>query len=118
MNYFRVILTVADHEKNGFIALSRSNLLSEADARRVISATDALVDDDAEPDNKTAPYTFILDLMGPNHTLVDNSNRLLPTQIAMSLAPDEVRQWLDERPDPDATYFLTPPTSLRIGRAA
>lgn len=118
MSGFRVVLTVADYEKNGFIALSQSAPLNETDARAFIEAQDASVSDESEPDILTAPFTFILDLMERDGTMADTGNRSLPTQQAMSLAPNEVRQWLDERPDPDATYFLTPPTSLRIGRAA
>lgn len=98
----RVVLTVADHEQNGFVALAKWSHLTEPEARAFIEATDASVCDDAEPDVKTAPFTFILDLMNDNHDLVDTGKRMLPTQIAMSLAPDAVRRWLEERPDPDS----------------
>lgn len=95
-----VILTVADHDKNGFVHLARWPRLSEADARNFIDAIDSEVTDDSEPDIKTASQTFILDLWDERY-LIDNGKRLLPIQVAMSLAPDQVRDWLNERPEPD-----------------
>lgn len=99
----RVVLTAADHERNGFVSLARWPLMSEAEARAFIEAADAQVSDESEPDIKTAPFTFILDLMEvTNGDLLDTGKRCLPTQVGMSLAPEQVRQWLDERPDPDS----------------
>lgn len=99
----KVILTVADHDQNGFVALAQWPGLSERRARQFIDFIDDAVSDDAEPDIKSAPFTFILDLMDErNGDLIDTGKRQLPTQIAMSLAPDEVRRWLEERPDPDS----------------
>lgn len=95
-----VVLTVADHEKNGFIALARWQFSDEAKARSFIAEQDANVPAEAEPDIKTAPFTFILDLE-VNGDMVDNGKRLLPTQSAMTLAPDQVREWIDQRPEPD-----------------
>jgi hypothetical protein len=96
-----VVLTVADHEKNGFIALARWPFQNEAQARTFIAEQDAGVVPEAEPDIKTAPFTFILDLMTGPYEVTDNGKRLLPTQNAMALAPDQVRRWIDERPEPD-----------------
>lgn len=95
-----VVLTVGDHDKNGFIALARWPYPTEQEARAFIASVDAQVDDDSEPDLRTASYTFILDLCEGNDT-IDNGKRLLPTQVAMSLAPALVQQWLTERPEPD-----------------
>lgn len=97
-----IILTVADHDQNGFVALARSPRMSEAEARAFIAAQDALVGDDAEPDLQTCSFSFVLDLMEENGDCIDNGKRSLPTQIAMMLAPNPVRQWLNERPYPDA----------------
>ena len=55
---------------------------------------------EAEPDIKTAPFTFILDLE-VNGDMIDNGKLLLPTQNAMKLAPAEVRGWVEQRPEPD-----------------
>lgn len=99
---YGVILTAADHEKNGFVALTQWTELTETQAREFIAATDALVSDESEPDIKFAPFTFILDLMEGPYDCIDTGKRCLPTQVAMSLAPDEVRRWLEERPDPDS----------------
>jgi hypothetical protein len=114
-----VILTVGDHEQNGFVALAQWPRLSEPDARRFIANTDALVSDDNEPDVKTAAFTFILDLVDPRSDVIDNGKRLLPTQVAMSLAPQQVRDWLHERPVPDdvirrpVPVLAIPPSAFR-----
>lgn len=105
-----IILTVADHDQNGFVALARSPAMTEAEARAFIEAKDALVTDESEPDIATGPFTFILDLMEANGDCIDTGKRCLPTQIAMSLAPEQVRQWLDERPDPDSVMDRHIPT--------
>jgi hypothetical protein len=104
-----VILTVADHDQNGFVSLAIWPGLSEADARRFISDADALVSDDNEPDIKTAAFTFILDLIDQRSGMIDNGKRLLPTQVAMSLAPDQVQDWLNERPRPDDVIYRSVP---------
>lgn len=96
-----VILTVADHEKNGFVSLARWPDMSEAEARSFIARQDDGITDESEPDIKTAPFTFILDLMDADGDMIGNSERCLPTQNAMALAPDQVRRWLEERPVPD-----------------
>lgn len=98
----RVVLTVADHEQNGFVALASWRFDSEAGARAFIKAHDDAVDPEAEPDIKTAPFTFILDLMDANGDMPDTGERLLPTQNAMKLAPEQVQKWLEERPEPDS----------------
>jgi hypothetical protein len=96
-----VVLTVGDHEKNGFVALAAWRFPSETAARAFMQEHDDAVEDGAEPDIKTAPFTFVLDLMAGIHDMLDNGNRNLPIQVAMKLAPDQVRRWLDERPEPD-----------------
>lgn len=96
-----VVLTVADHEQNGFVSLARWPDTIEAEARAFIARQDESITDESEPDIKTAPFTFILDLMEANGDMIDSGKRCLPTQNAMALAPDQVRRWLDERPVPD-----------------
>jgi len=96
-----VILTVADHEQNGFVHLVRWPFASMAEARAFVRSVDGEVTDESEPDIRSAAFTFILDLCDGWDT-VDNGKRLLPTQVAMSIAPEAVRDWLDERPDPDS----------------
>ena len=98
---FSVVLTVADHDQNGFVHLARWDGFSETAARQFIETIDDLVSDDSEPDNKTASFAFILDLWD-GQDCIDNGNRSLPTQVAMSLAPEQVQNWLLERPDPDS----------------
>jgi hypothetical protein len=99
---YSVILTAADHEKNGFVALAQWPNLSEARAREFIAVADEHVSDESEPDIKMAAFTFVLDLMEGPYDCIDNGKRCLPTQVAMSLAPEQVRRWLEERPDPDS----------------
>lgn len=101
MTRMHVVLTVADHEQNGFVALARWPDMPEADARTFIATEDASITDENEPDIKTGPFTFILDLIDANGDMIDNSKRCLPTQNAMALAPEQVRRWLAERPVPD-----------------
>ena len=104
-----IILTVADHEQNGFVALAAWNDLPEAQTRAIISAIDASISDEAEPDIKTAPFTFILDLMNGDEDLLDTGTRCLPMQIAMAIAPAQVQRWLNERPAPDSVFHQRPP---------
>lgn len=112
---FTVELTVGDHEQNGFVHLARWQFDDEASARAFIAAENAAIPDGAEPDHMTDPLTFILDLHEGTRceNMVDNS-RNLPMQSAMRLAPDQVRRWLDERPEPDSVTRLGPllPTPL------
>lgn len=109
-----IVLTAADHEQNGFVSLAKWSNLTEAQARSFIDAIDASISDDAEPDIKTAPFTFILDLMDDsNWDCIDTGKRMLPMQVAMSLAPDEVRRWLDERPEPDCAANRAVPEAGR-----
>ena len=109
-----IVLTAADHEQNGFVSLAKWSNLSEMQARAFIDVTDASISDDAEPDIKTAPFTFILDLMDDsNWDCIDTGKRSLPMQVAMSLAPDEVRRWLDERPEPDCVINRAVPEARR-----
>ena len=110
-----IVLTVADHEQNGFVALAETSVMLDDTARLLIMSVDALVDDDAEPDNKTAAYAFVLDLMAGNGDCIDTGKRMLPAQIAMSLAPEAVSRWLEERPEPD-TVINRLPMLLQVER--
>lgn len=105
-----VVLTVGDHEQNGFIHLARWQFPEEADARSFIAAENAMIADGAEPDHMTEPFTFILDLHeGVRCENMVDESRNLPLQSVMRLAPDQVRQWLDERPEPDSIAFMSVP---------
>lgn len=98
-----IILTACDREKDGFVAVAKWIDFTQAAARLVIEAIDSLVDDEAEPRNSSDAFAFILDLMDDKSgDMIDTGKRLLPTQLAMSLAPDQVSAWLKERPDPDS----------------
>lgn len=97
---YSIVLTVADHEADGFIGLAQWRCDDEKSARRLIAQVDAAVEPDAEPDLATAPFTFILDLMSGDD-LLETGNRLLPMQIAARLAPEEVSRWISTRPDPN-----------------
>ncbi|GGB09120.1 hypothetical protein GCM10011491_41340 [Brucella endophytica] len=96
----RIELTVADHEKNGFVTLARWPRMSKAETLAAVAAIDAEISDEMEPDRLTGPFTFILDIMD-GYDLHDTGQRSLPMQVAMRLAPDQVRTWLEERPEPD-----------------
>lgn len=96
-----VRLTACDHEKNGFVHLAMWQHESEVGARGMISAVDEMVDPGAEPDNATASFAFILDLVSSDGDCHDTGKRMLPTQIAQRLAPAQVTAWLEERPEPD-----------------
>ena len=98
---FHVTLIVGDHEQKGFVTLAMFNLTTEAAARAFISAVDDGISDETEPDIKTAPFTFGLDLNQGNDIL-DTGKRCLPLQTAMRFAPDAVQAWLNERPDPNS----------------
>ena len=104
-----IVLTVADHEKNGFVSLATTGFISEKHARSLIASIDRLVDPEAEPTDDAA-FAFILDLMKPNGDCVDTGDRRLPLQVAMTLAPEAVSQWLDERPVPDEVMHRAPMT--------
>lgn len=102
-----VILTVADHEKNGFISLARWEFPNERAARAFMAAEDAAIPEGAEPDHMDpdTAFNFLLDLASARYETVDNG-RNLPLQQAMRLAPEQVRVWLDERPNPDDRALL------------
>lgn len=107
-----VVLTVADHEQNGFVALARWPTLTKTEARGFIEAIDRSITDDAEPDHKTDAFTFILDLC-EGYDTIDNGKRNLPLQTAMSLAPEQVQDWLIERPIPDSVICRRIPIANR-----
>lgn len=108
-----VVLTVGDHEKNGFVHLARWQFADEASARAFIAAENAAIPKGAEPDHMTDAFTFILDLHEGVRCMdmVDNSKNL-PMQSAMRLAPDQVRNWLNERPEPDSVAHSGPLLAL------
>lgn len=114
-----IVLTVADHEQNGFVALAAWRGMALSEAHEHIAGIDASIDDEMEPDIDTAPFTFILDLW-EGDDCIDSGARLLPTQIAMSLAPEQVRGWLDSRPEPDSLLFEPIPVRAQFpaGRTA
>lgn len=97
-----VVLTVADHEQNGFVSLARWSFPNEKAARAFMASEDAAIPEGAEPDHldPDVAFTFLLDLADGRWDVVDNG-RCLPLQAVMRLAPDQVREWLDERPNPD-----------------
>lgn len=98
-----LVLTVADHTQNGFISLARFAMPSKEAARAACDEINALIDPDSV-DVGSDDYTFILDIWEvsgePTWGCSDNSN-MFPSQIAMRLAPDQVREWLATRPDPN-----------------
>ena len=97
-----IILTACDREKDGFVAVAKWIDITQAAARLIITAIDSQVDDEAEPRNASDAFAFILDLIDDKSgDMIDTGKRLLPTQLAMSLARDQVSAWLKERPEPD-----------------
>lgn len=115
-----IILTACDREKDGFVAVAKWIDITQAAARLIIDAIDSLVDDEAEPRSSSDPFAFILDLMDDKSgDMIDTGKRLLPTQLAMSLAPDQVSAWFRERPDPDCVLnqrvpIISNETLLRV----
>jgi len=112
-----IVLTVADHEQNGFIDLARWIKLAEPEARRLIASVDARVLAECEPDLATDPFTFTLDLRDGLYNLIGGGERQLPMQEAMRLAPEQVSRWLTERPIPDDVAHIWPPV-LRLNSFA
>lgn len=109
-------LCVGDHVQNGFCYLAQWSKADESTCRAALDAVDEMIDPEAEPDHKTEDYTFLLDLWdGPNNC-VDNNKRNLPLQIAMRIAPDQVREWLEKRPDPDSPEMLIRVPPLLTGQ--
>lgn len=96
-----IVLTVADHEAGGFVQLAYWPIATLDECHAIVAAIDGRVDGRAEPCLETAPFWFILDIYEDRYNLVDNGKRLLPTQIAMALAPAETAEWLKTRPNPD-----------------
>lgn len=109
MNWY-LRLTAADHEQNGFVALADWHGFTEAGARQAVAAVNAMVPEGAEPSAKTDAFNFILDLMFGDELI--GESELLPTQVAMKLAPEQVRAWLNARPDPDAASMTRTPPAL------
>lgn len=100
-------LTVADHEQEGFVHLARWARTDRASAMKTIDRVMDLIDADAEPDRVEAPFWFILDLVEADGFSQEYEGpKMLPTQIASRLAPEQVARWLRDRPDPDS-YSLT-----------
>lgn len=107
----QIVLTVADHDRNGFVELASWRGLCEIHARRLLERIDSLVSDESEPDDETTPFSFVLDLKTDDDgTIVDTTSRSLPMQIAMRLAPEQVQSWLIARPDPDSRSFYAVPS--------
>lgn len=110
MKPWTVELTVGDHIQNGFCHIARWLFPDEAQARAFIQNENDLIDDGAEPDHMVEDYTFILDLHEGDITLTGgelvDTSRNLPLQSAMRLAPDLVREWLENRPDPNGKEEL------------
>lgn len=109
-----IVLTALDHDQNGAVTLAETSMIMRCAANDLIAKVDALVDDDSEPDDDAA-FSFVLDLKLSNGDVVDTGKRVLPAQIAMSLAPDAVSRWLAERPEPD-TVVNRRPSSLSLDR--
>lgn len=103
-----LVLTVADHLKDGFVNLAHWKFDKLEDAREALSAVNGLLPDDNPADAHADDFNFILDLHEgelDNHT--DDSD-LLTMQVAMKLAPDQVSEWLSDRPDPDSISHAIP----------
>lgn len=98
-----VVLTVADHDWNGFIGLARMSFGDEEEARTFLRKVDALIDGSSEPDQEDAAYWFILDRHpgGRTDDLEETSERRIPTQVAQRIARKQVDAWLSGRPDPN-----------------
>lgn len=96
-----IILTAFDGPANGCIALARWNAGSEAEARQSLAAVDELIPEGAEGDMGEDEIAFLLDLHDAVGDGIDNNAKPLPMQIAMRIAPEQVRDWMAERPDPD-----------------
>lgn len=108
---YHIVLTVADHEKNGFIYLARWTLESRAAAMEAARQVSEAISAEEEPDSRESAYNFVLDVEGPSGDWEQPENtRYLPMQLAMRLALDPVRRWLAERPEPDDVLNRIPVT--------
>ena len=96
-----LILTVADHEANGFIALARFNM-PRAFCEAAIQVVNGLIEP-GSCDRGNDAFNFILDMWDDGGTVGESDT--LPLQMAMRLAPDQVQAWLNERPDPEVEYW-------------
>lgn len=101
MSFPRIILTVADHEQDGFLALAHWPVTSMADGLAAIRAVDASISDEEAGDSKVDAFNFLLDLHSDAHNCDDTSEKCLPLQLAMRIAPDAVQNWLNTRPNPN-----------------
>lgn len=110
----RIVLTVMDQEKHGFVAIAETSSMSAAVAAGLVASVDTLIDPDAEPGDDAA-FAFILDLKTSNGDQIDTGKRMLTLQVAMSLAPEAVSHWLEERPEPD-TVINRKPMRVQIER--
>jgi hypothetical protein len=113
-------LTACDHEQNGYVGLALWMADTLDDAMAAVARVNAMCPEEAQPDPKTEPFSFILDVhTGENGLCFDHidDSVSLPMQIAMRLAPDQVRAWLQTRPQPGADDRY-PPTLGRAGDIA
>lgn len=98
-------LTVADQAQNGFVSIATWRCDSIDQAHTTARNIDDLVPEGAEGDLETDDYAFILDLHDTDDgqpNMVAQGAKALPLQIAHRLAPNQVSNWLSERPDPDS----------------
>jgi hypothetical protein len=110
-------LTACDNEQNGFVGLGIWMAETMDDAMAAVARVNALSPEGAQPDPKTEPFTFLLDVhtgeSGLCFDCVDNSVSL-PLQVAMLIAREQVTSWMASRPEPDTVRNYPP----EIGDAA
>ena len=105
-----ISLTAVDFDQNGFVELARIHMDNLTDAEDTIRAVERATPNEASPSPEDDSFGFILDgFISVDDVLVE-TEKVLPLQTAMRIAPDQVTNWLHQRPDPDSARGEPIPT--------
>lgn len=102
-----VVLTVCDHEKNGFISLAKWFFENDELAKKFINHIEELIK--IEENKNEENCSFIIEINGTTNDIRFTSINL-NLKHALLIAPEQVRSWLAEKPDPEKTFFRAVPT--------
>lgn len=97
-----IALTFGDHKQNGVHQIAKWHVPSKSVGMELVEQFNRSIPADAAPDATEAEVTFILDIFDANGDLDQPENAVcLPMQDAQRLAPEQVKWWLERRPDPN-----------------
>lgn len=97
-----IALTFGDHKQNGVHQIAKWFVPSKSIGMDLAQRFNAEIPADAVPDVSIAEFTFILDVFDSNGDFEQPANTVcLPMQDAMRHAPEQVKWWLENRPDPN-----------------